>query len=155
MEILLLEAAGERFALPAAEVRQVLRAVAVAALPGAPPAIEGVIGVRGRVVPVLSLRRRFGLPERDVHPDDVMVLAAVGEREVALRADAALSLARVDPSRVVPAGGVVARPGYAAGVAALPDGVVVIHDLGAFLSEAEGAALDAALSAGPAESPAP
>ena len=151
MEILLLEAAGERFALPAAQVRRVVRAVAVASLPGAPSAIDGVIDVHGRVVPVLSLRRRFGLPDREVHPDDVLVLAAVGAREVALRVDAALSLARTDPSRVVPAAGVVARPGYAAGVATLPDGVVVIHDLGAFLDEAEGAALDAALAAGSGE----
>lgn len=148
MEILLVEVAGERFALPAAEVRRLVRAVAVARLPGAPPVIAGVIGVRGEVVPVLSLRRRFGLSEREVHPDDVFVLTSVGARGVALWADRAVGLAAVEEARVEPAAQVVARPGYAAGVARLPDGVVVIHDLRAFLDEAEGAELDAALATG-------
>lgn len=147
MEILLFDVAGERCALPVADVLRVVPAAAVAPLPGAPPVIDGVLDLRGRVVPVLSLRRRFGLPDRALRPDDVFVVAAVGGRVAALRADAALGIARVDPADVVPAGDVVARPGHVGGVARLPDGLALIHDLRTFLSDAEAAGVDAALAA--------
>lgn len=147
MEILLFDVAGERCALPVADVLRVVPAAAVAPLPGAPPVVDGVLDLRGRVVPVLSLRRRFGLPDRPLRPDDVFVVAAVAGRVVALRADAALGIARVDPAEVVPAGDVVARPGHVGGVARLPDGLALIHDLRTFLSDAEAAGVDAALAA--------
>ncbi len=148
MQILRFEVAGVGCALPAAEVRQVLRAVAVAPLPGAPPVVAGVINLRGLAVPVLDLRRRFGLPGRALHPDDVFVVAEVAGRAVALWADVAVGLADVDPAAVEPASTVVARPGYVGGVARLPDGVAMIHDLATFLSDAESGELDAALAAG-------
>lgn len=147
MEILLFEVAGERCAVPLAEVRRVVSAVAVAALPGAPPVFEGAVNLRGRVVPVLSLRRRFSLPDRALRPDDVFVIAEVGGRLVALRADAALGLARVDPADVEPAASLLADPGYVGGAAKLPDGLVFIHDLRTFLSEAEAEGVAAALAA--------
>ncbi|HEX8274653.1 MAG TPA: chemotaxis protein CheW [Longimicrobiaceae bacterium] len=147
MEILLFDVAGERCALPLADVLRVVPAAAVAPLPGAPPVVEGVLDLRGRVVPVLSLRRRFALPDRPLRPDEVFVVVAVGGRVVALRADAALGIARVEDGDVVPAARVVARPGHVGGVARLPDGLALIHDLGTFLSEAEAAGVDAALAA--------
>lgn len=148
MEVLLFRVAGERYGVDAAAVRSVVRAVAVSRLPGAPPVIEGVIDFRGEVVPVLALRRRFGFPDRPLHPDDVFVVARVGARSVALWVDAAPGLASLDPARVQPAAGVVAHPGYVAGVAKLPDGLLLLHDLATFLSAAEADRLDAALSAG-------
>jgi purine-binding chemotaxis protein CheW len=151
MEILLFDVAGERCALRVADVLRVVPAAAVAPLPGAPAVVDGVLDLHGRVVPVLSLRRRFGLPDRPLRPDDVFVVATVAERRVALRADAALGIARVDPADVVPAGDVVARPGHVGGVARLPDGLALIHDLRTFLSDAEAAGVDAALAAVEAE----
>ncbi|MEW5928745.1 MAG: chemotaxis protein CheW [Gemmatimonadota bacterium] len=137
MEILLFDVAGERCALPVADVLRVVPAAAVAPLPGAPPVVEGVLDLRGR----------FALPDRLLRPDEVFVVVAVGARTVVLRADAALGIARVEEGDVVPAARVVARPGHVGGVARLPDGLALIHDLGTFLSEAEAAGVDAALAA--------
>lgn len=146
MEILLFDVAGERCALALAEVLRVVPAAAVAPLPGAPAVVDGVLDLHGRVVPVLSLRRRFGLPDRPLRPDEVFVVAAAEGRVVALRADAALGIARVDPADVTPAARVVASPGHVGGVARLPDGLALIHDLRTFLSQAEAAEVDAALA---------
>ena len=118
-----------------------MRAVAITPLPNAPPLIEGVVNVRGRILPVLDVRARFRLPARALDPSDHFIVAAAGARGVILRVDRATRLAEVDDSAGEPAPGAA----YEAGVATLGDGMVLVHDVGAFLSAAEAAALDAAM----------
>ena len=60
----LFETASQTFALPAAEVRQVLRMAAPERVPGAPAALRGVLNVHGAIVPVVDVRARLGLPPR-------------------------------------------------------------------------------------------
>jgi purine-binding chemotaxis protein CheW len=143
-EILVFLLAGHRYALWGDDVRELLRAVAVVPLPAAPRIVEGVINLRGRVVPVLDIRRRFGLPGKPLEPSDHLIVAAAGARLVAIRADRALDLAVIDRADVS-AGEL--RTDHVAGVARLADGLAVIHDLATFLDADEGAALDHALSA--------
>ncbi|MGA2383538.1 MAG: chemotaxis protein CheW [Gemmatimonadales bacterium] len=146
MPDLLVFALGEhRFALAASSVVEVLRVVASAALPGAPAIVEGVINVRGILVPVLDIRVRFGLPPVAVDPDQHLIVARAGARSVALRVDRALDLVTVTEDAVEPAGRVAPGSTLVAGVARLPDGVLVIHDLERFLCLDEGEPLDAAL----------
>lgn len=146
-DILLFALGGQRYALWADDVRELLRAVAIVPLPRAPRIIEGVINLHGRIVPVLDLRARFGLTAKEVDPGDHLIIAGVGARLVAIRADRALALLPValDPAQLEElraAGGAT----YLAGVARLPDGLALIHDLPAFLSAAESAQLDQALT---------
>jgi len=54
--------AGERCAIAAEDVREVLRAALPARLPKAPDVVAGVLNVRGELVPLLDIRGRFGLP---------------------------------------------------------------------------------------------
>lgn len=56
----------ERFASPMAPVQEIIRMPAVAQIPMAPPAFLGLANLRGRVLPILSLRRIFGLPEKEL-----------------------------------------------------------------------------------------
>jgi purine-binding chemotaxis protein CheW len=143
------EAGGQRYGLPAPDVREVLRAAALTPLPGAPAVIEGVLNVRGRIVPVLDIRARFRLPSKDLEPSDHLIVAAAGPRVVALRADRALGLLRLQADRIEDARQLVPGAEYVAGVARLEDGLLLIHDLRTFLSESEAAALDEAVRASP------
>jgi purine-binding chemotaxis protein CheW len=95
-EILVFEIAGRRYGLPATEVRELVRAVAIVPLPMAPPGVEGVVNLRGRVVPVIDLRARLGLASRPVAPSDHMIVVSLGQRLAALRVDRALDLVRLD-----------------------------------------------------------
>ena len=146
MDVLLFELSGFRYALPTSDIRELARAVTIVPLPKAPPIVEGIINVHGRVVPVLDIRARFRLPSRPLSPTDHLIVARVGPRVVALRADRALDLARVDAKDVENAHNFAPGAEYISGVAKLDDGLVLIHDLRTFLQEAETAALDLALS---------
>jgi purine-binding chemotaxis protein CheW len=133
-EILVFEVAGRRFGLPAGDVRELLRAVAIVPLPLAGRGVEGVVNLRGQVVPVLDLRARLGLPPRPVAPTDHMIVAQAEGRLVALRVDRALDLVRVESDRIVP--GAIA--GQAVRVARLDDGLAPLLEVRTVLDDEGG-----------------
>lgn len=143
-DLLTFDLGSQRCALVLADVVEVVRVVAMAHLPDAPPLVEGIIDLRGVVVPVLDLRARFGLPPKAVDLSDHLLIARAGLRLVAIRVDHARSLVGIDPGDIdhPPSAG-----NALAGVAKLPDGLALIHDLATFLSADEGQSLDDALGA--------
>lgn len=144
-EVLLFEIGGERYGLLSADVRELTRAVTIASLPKAPTIVEGLINLRGKIVPVLDIRTRFRIPAKPLEPSDHFVVATTGTSLVAIRVDRAMDLVRVDGRQIEEAKGLVPEAEHVAGVAKLPDGLVLIHDLRAFLSQSEGLVLDEAL----------
>lgn len=146
-EVLVFEVGSQRYALPTADVCELVRAVAITPVPGAPGVIEGVVDVRGRVLPVLDVRARFRLPAKALDPSDHFIVASAGTRGVILRVDRATHLALLDEASVQPPQTLGPGAAYVAGVARLEDGLVLIHDLTTFLSSAEADSLDEALCA--------
>jgi purine-binding chemotaxis protein CheW len=139
------------FAVAARDVREIVFAVRAAPLPGAPDVVEGLVNVRGTLAPVFDLRKRFGLPPRAIDPSDHLVLATAGGRLVAFRADRVVDFARFAPETIEAA--IVDGVEHVAGVAKTPEGLVLIHDLTAFLSASESDSLDEAMRAAPGEGP--
>jgi purine-binding chemotaxis protein CheW len=137
---------GQRYALPLTAVERIVRAVEVVALPGAPHLVLGIIDMGGRVLPVISLRRRFSLPDRQVGVTDQFLIANTAARTVALVIDDAAGVIVCEPSAI--AGAESIGPGMESfeGVVKLEDGLVLIHDLTKLLSLDEIRALEAALS---------
>ena len=154
-EILVFAIAGERCGLFSADVREIVRAVTIVPLPRAPDVVEGVINVRGQLVAVLDLRRRLRLAPKPVEPSDHLVLATAGARVVAIRVDRVHDLVELAPGQLEDDISRIPYPGRLAGVAKLPDGIVLIHDLLAFLSQAEEESLTVALDEHPREAGAP
>ncbi len=148
MEVLVFELSGERYAVPRDRVLEVLASVRITPLPGAPRAVEGVVDVRGRLAAAFDLRHRFRLALRAPHASERMVLARAGERQVVFRCDRIDGLVEVDESKLEDPRGLVSGARYVAGVARLEDGLLLIHDLVTFLSEAESEELDRALESG-------
>jgi len=145
IEALLFELAAQRFAVPLSDVVEVLRAVAIRALPSAPAITLGIIDVRGEILPVLDLRARFGLDEKALDISDQFIVAHAGPRKVALHVDRTITLMQLSMLPSGRAENLAHAFGYLAGVASTDEGLVLINDLTAFLSHAEADALDAAL----------
>lgn len=125
---------GQRYALSLPAVERVLPMVAVSPLPRAPTVALGVINLHGRVVPVLDIRRRFGLPPRDFGLTAHLLVARTPRRTVALPVDEALGVSEIPAEAVAPAEAVLPGIGHVAGLVALGDGLLFIHDLDTFLS---------------------
>lgn len=148
-KVVLFEVAGQRFAAFMSEVVEVLRAATIIRVPKAPPIIEGIINRRGAVTPVLDIRARFGFPQRALEPTDQLVIVRAGERIAALRVDRTIDLITIDRSEIQDTKDVLPTVSYIAGVAKLRDGLVLIYDLEAFLTQAEAEELDRALAESP------
>jgi purine-binding chemotaxis protein CheW len=137
--------AGRDYALHLEKVEQVLAAVEVTPLPGAPEIVAGIINLRGRIIPVLNIRRRFRLPEKEPELSDHLLVARTTRRTVALQVDHARGVT-VHPAGAVVAGrDIVPRTEFVEGVVKLADGLILIHDLETFLSLEEEQSLEKAL----------
>lgn len=138
---------GQRYALPLDAVERTIRAAAITPLPQAPQIVLGVLDLRGTILPVLNVRLRFRLPERDIHPSDQFLIARANERPVALVIDAAAEVLELSSAQIVAADAVAPGLEHVQGVVRISDGLVLIHDLETFLSLNEAAALDRAMNA--------
>ncbi len=134
-----------RYALSLAAVERVFSMVAVSPLPKAPAVAIGVVNIRGAVIPVLDVGGRFGLPPRDWDPSAHLLVARTPRRVVALPVDEALGVIEVAEEAITPPAAVLPKTEYVSGIVALPDGLLFIHDLDAFLSLDEEERLDQAL----------
>jgi len=133
------------YALRISVVQQILRMVEITPLPSAPAMVQGIINVRGSIVPVLRLRERFGLAPRAAKLNDHLILARTSRRTVALTVDRVLGVTTRTAKEMTRPERILAGLDYVEGVVKWEDGLAFIHDLDTFLSLDEEAALDDAL----------
>ncbi len=76
-----------RYAVDILRVQEIINPLAVVGLPHAPPVVVGVADHRGEVLPVIDLRKRFGLPPSDATRRTKWIVVRVGVRPAALVVD--------------------------------------------------------------------
>jgi purine-binding chemotaxis protein CheW len=136
----------QRYALHLAAVERVVLVAETTPLPGAPEIVLGVINVQGRIIPVVDIRRRFRLPEREIRLSDHLIIASTSWRAVALVVDAVAGVIERPAGDLIAADRILPNLDYLKGVAKLDDGLILIHDLDAFLSPVEERKLEQALA---------
>jgi purine-binding chemotaxis protein CheW len=94
---------GGEYVLPAADVLQMESYSGSTPVPGTPSWVAGLVQVRGRVVPVVDLRARFGLPATPPTIDTRVVVAKDGGRVVGLVVDSAREVLRIAAEQFKPA----------------------------------------------------
>jgi len=92
----------DQFAVDILEVERVLRFTAPAAVPNLPAWIDGVIEYGGRVVPVIDLRSRFGLPRLSPRPEHRILVLAVGAELLGVTVDSVHQVMSVSPDEIAP-----------------------------------------------------
>lgn len=136
---------GSRYAVALAAAERVHGMVAVSPVPGAPPVVWGAINLEGRVVPVVDLRRRLRLPPHAYGLSAHLLIVQTPRRKLAVPADEVLGVTGIDPAAITPADAVIPGLGRVAGIAALPEGILFIYDIEAFLTSDEERTLSEAL----------
>lgn len=138
-----------QYALHLHNVERVVRAAEVTPLPRSPNIVLGVINAQGSILPVVNVRRRFRLMEREMEPTDRLIIAKTSLRRVALLVDSVTGVIERAKDDVVPADAIVPRTEYIEGVTKFNEDILLIHDLDSFLSLDEERALDNALNSIP------
>ncbi len=133
------------YAFPLHTVLKVIHAIEIKHLPQAPEIISGIINVQGRIIPVADIRKRLGLAEREVDPDDRLIIADTGKKEVAILVDSVSGIIDIDPLQLSAVGETLPFAKHLRGVAKVENELILIYDLEEFLSLEEEKVLELAL----------
>ena len=125
------------YALPAEVVLQMESYTGATVVPGAPPFVAGIIQLRGRVVPVVDLRARFGLQPTERTLETRVVVGEQHDRTVALVVDSAREVVRMAPSQLKPPPRLFddGAKGFVRAVAQLGDRTVMVLDFSKVIGE--------------------
>lgn len=127
----------QQYALPLRDVQRVVRMVEVARLPKAPEIVLGVIDFQGTIIPVMSMRKRFGLPEAEAGLSDQIIVADMAKRSVALVVNSVTGVLERPAEEITEAQKIVPGARYVEGITRLQGGILFIHNLEHFLSGKE------------------
>src|SRR5512135_1200298 len=92
----------ETFGLPIALVHEIVRPPEITNVPHAPEYVEGVMNLRGRIVPVIDLRRRFDQPAVENQRKNRVLVADVDGRAVGLVVDSASEVLKINEAQIEP-----------------------------------------------------
>lgn len=118
-------------------VERVVRAAAITPLPKAPEIVLGILDLQGQIIPVINLRKRFRLPEREIRSTDQFVVARTGTLTLALVVDSTESVMELTDREAILPDDILTGMVYLEGVTRTKDGLVLIHDLESLLFAAE------------------
>lgn len=135
MQALILDLGGEIFAIDAAQVREILDEVPITQVPNARPFVDGLINVRGRVVPLADLRVAFGMTRTATDEDSRIVVIEIelgGESSiVAIYADRVYDVTDIETASIeeAPKVGMRWRSEYVRGISRRGESFVIIPNL--------------------------
>jgi chemotaxis signal transduction protein/hemoglobin-like flavoprotein len=126
------ELAGERYGVDIADIKEIMRYQSVTVVPGTPEVVEGIINLRGRVTPIVDLRKRIGLGASAVDEATRIVVIELGEALVGVHVDAVTGVVSLTDEQVQPLGTEVTGGGsdYLEGVADVDGRLIVLINLG-------------------------
>lgn len=129
----------ETFGLPIAIVREIVRVPEITSVPNAPEYIEGVINLRGRIIPVVDLRKRFGDASPEPNKKNRIVVVEMGNRTIGLLVQSASEVLRLSPSEIEATQGIFQEGdmSFITGVGKLKGRLVILLDLHRVLQRSE------------------
>jgi purine-binding chemotaxis protein CheW len=136
LQLVLFDLASEHYAVSSRCVREIIRMQNITRVPGALAFVEGVTNLRGKVVPVIDLRKRLALPASEETKNMRIVVLEVGSEYVGLIVDGVSEVLRIPYSLIEPASAVVHGPDadFILGIAKLESKLVILLDADRLLS---------------------
>ena len=92
----------EEYGVEVLKVREIIRMPPITKMPNAPPHVEGIINLRGSVIPIVSLRKRFGLMEADCSSHTRIMVMDVAGGLTGLIVDSVSEVIRIRSSEIQP-----------------------------------------------------
>ncbi len=131
--------ANEEFGVDILRVQEIIRFMEITKVPNAPHFVEGVINLRGKVIPIVDLRTRFGLVGKDKDSHTRIIVVDIQNTIVGFVVDSVSEVLRIKHDTVEPPPPVVAgiESEYIKGVGKLDDKLLILLDLDKLLGSQE------------------
>lgn len=139
IQLVTFKIAQEEFGVDILRVQEIIRMMAITKVPNAPGFVEGVINLRGKVIPVIDIRRRFGMTNAEHDAQTRIMVMDLQGIVVGFVVDAVCEVLRIQQSTIEPPPAVVAGIGseYIRGVGKLADRLLILLELDRLLEDEE------------------
>lgn len=129
----------ELYALDIMRIKEIIRPQKLTPVPKAPSFIEGVINLRGVVIPIADLRKRFDQPISDTNRKNRIIVCSLSGRIIGLMVDEVTEVKRFGRNEIAPAPQFIEGPeaNYFLGVARRGEDLIMLLDLEKVLSNNE------------------
>ncbi len=129
----------EEFGLGIQSIQEINRMVDITRVPNSPEFVSGVINLRGKVIPIINLRKRFGFPPKESDRNTRIIVVELGTMVVGFVVDAVSEVLRIPKNITEPPPPIVAGIGseYITAVAKLENRLLILLDLERILLEKE------------------
>jgi purine-binding chemotaxis protein CheW len=136
----------EEYGVDIAQVQEINRMVTVTNVPRAPAFMEGVINLRGQLIPIIDLRTRFGMPRAEHTKNTRIVVTEVGTKRVGMVVDSVSEVLRLPLDAIEPAPDMISGVDteYIRGVGNMNDRLIILLDLAKVVTNSERRELEAA-----------
>ncbi|MGB9591449.1 MAG: chemotaxis protein CheW [Candidatus Kryptoniota bacterium] len=130
---------NEEFGVNILKVQEIIRSVSITRVPKSPDYVAGVINLRGKIVPVIDLRKRFALLPKEADKDTRIIVVELDDKVVGFLVDKVKEVIRVDNEIIDPPPDLTTdiSTHYITGVAKLPDRLLILLDLDRILNASE------------------
>lgn len=138
LQLVSFKVGNEEFGLDILKVQEIIRLRELTRVPNMPDFVDGVINLRGRVIPVIGLRRRMGIPAGEADKRTRIVVAEVSGRVLGFVVDEVSEVLRIsaDTVETAPKLGHVDRE-YVQGIGKIDDRLLILIDLNPLITDAE------------------
>jgi len=135
----------EVYAVEIDMVKEIIQMQAITRVPGTPPSVEGVINLRGSVIPIVDLRKRFQLKAVERNKDTRIVVVSCKGAEVGVIVDSVAEVLRIPVDSIEPSSNVFTDEHleHLLGIVKLAGRLVILLDMDQVLSKQEIAAINA------------
>jgi purine-binding chemotaxis protein CheW len=142
---------GEEYGVDIAQVQEIIRMVEITHVPRAPHFMEGVINLRGQLIPIIDLRTRFGMSRSAPTKSTRIVVTEIGNKRVGIVVDSVSEVLNIPIENVEGAPEMVAGVGteYIQGVGKLGERLIIMLDLTMVISTEEKHQLESVDQASP------
>ena len=146
LQLVTFKVEDEEFGVDILGVQEIIRSMEVTRVPKAPAFVEGVINLRGKVIPIVDLRKRFGLVQKAHDRNTRIIVMEMASAVVGFVVDSVSEVLRLPASTVEPTPAVVAGidSEYIRGVGKLDDRLLILLELDRLLNAGEHELLQAA-----------
>src|SRR5579883_1444084 len=135
---------SEEYGVDISQVQEIIRMVEITHVPRAPKFMEGVINLRGQLIPIIDLRTRFGMPRIDSTKSTRIIVTEIGTKRVGIVVDSVSEVLNIPIENVEDAPEMIAGVGteYIQGVGKMGDRLIIMLDLTMVISGEEKRELD-------------
>ena len=138
-QLVVFDLASESYGVDIGAVREIIRLQEITMVPRTPQFVEGVINLRGKVIPVIDLRKRFALQVAAETGDNRIVVVDIGGQDIGAVVDAVTEVLRITSDSIEPPASVITTDdsGYLLGIGKLDDKLIILLDLQQVLYQSE------------------